>query len=129
MIEYDGKNWIRICFALRGSVAPRLLPRVAIAAGLGVLAWWAAQNAGFAIPPLAHTLIGVALGLLLVFRTNASFSRYVEARMLLGRVLDSSRDLARQLATLVPAHPEWPARRGDMLRWLGAFYRLLAQNV
>ncbi|HWB79150.1 MAG TPA: bestrophin family ion channel [Nannocystaceae bacterium] len=77
MIEYDPKNWVRICFALHGSVAPRLLPRVALAGAIGFGAQWAQERHGFTIPPLAHTLIGVALGLLLVFRTNASYGRYV----------------------------------------------------
>ena len=129
MIDYDPKRWLRICLALRGSVAPRLLPRVVIAAALGLVAQWAREHEGVAIPPLAHTLIGVALGLLLVFRTNASYARYVEARMLLGRILDASRDLARQLVTLVPDHPGWSSTRRDTLRWVGLFYRLVAQNV
>jgi putative membrane protein len=129
MIEYEPKNWVSICFSLRGSVAPRLMPRVVLAGALGFTAQWAREAHGFTIPPLAHTLIGVALGLLLVFRTNASYGRYVEARALLGRALDSSRDLARQLVTLIPEHPGWPAMRRDMLRWIGAFYRLIAQSV
>jgi ion channel-forming bestrophin family protein len=129
MIDYEPKSWLRICFSMRGSVAPRLLPRVAIAGALGFMAQWAKDHEGISIPPLVHTLIGVALGLLLVFRTNASYGRYIEARALLGRVLDSSRDLARQLVTLVPDHGGWAARRHDAIRWIGAFYRLLVQNV
>lgn len=129
MIEYDPKNWLRICLSMRGSVAPRLLPRVAIAGMIGWGAQWLDQSEDIWIPPLAHTLIGLALGLLLVFRTNASFARYVEARALLGRILDSSRDLARQFVTLVPDHSGWASRRRDVLRWTGAFYRLVAQSV
>jgi ion channel-forming bestrophin family protein len=129
MIDYEPKSWVRICFSMRGSVAPRLLPRVAIAGALGWAAQWLDREEGVWIPPLAHTLIGLALGLLLVFRTNASYGRYVEARTLLGRMLDASRDLARQLVTLVPDHPGWAARRRDVLRWTGAFYRLAAQSV
>ncbi len=129
MIEYEPKNWLRICLSMRGSVAPRLVPRVAIAAGLGWVAQWADQEEGFFIPPLAHTLIGLALGLLLVFRTNASYGRYIEARALLGRMLDASRDLARQFVTLVPDHAGWASRRRDVMRWISAFYRLSAQSV
>lgn len=129
MIEYDGRNWVRICLSLHGSVAPRLLPRVVFAAALGYGAQWAQETRGFSLPPLAHTLIGVALGLLLVFRTNASYGRYIEARALLGKALDASRDLARQLVAYIPDHPQWPKRRADCLRWMGAFYRLVAQSV
>jgi putative membrane protein len=129
MIDYDAKNWLRIVFTLRGSVLPSLLVRVTLAAGLGLLAWWAHANHSFALPTIAHTLIGVALGLLLVFRTNASYGRYVEARALLGRILDSSRDMSRQLATYVAPHPGLVETRREVVRLLGAFYRLVVQSV
>jgi putative membrane protein len=129
MIDYDAKAWLRIVVTVRGSVAVNLLGRVAIAVVLGVVAWLVHDTSEFAIPPVAHTLIGAALGLLLVFRTNASYGRYVEARELLGRIVNASRDLARQVITYVGDHPERAALRADVLRWLGAFYRLLVQNV
>ena len=51
------------------------------------------------LPATAHAMVGVALGLLLVFRTNASYARYWEGRILLGRMVNNCRDLARQSAT------------------------------
>ncbi len=129
MIDYDPKAWLRIVLSLRGAVAPRLAVRIAIAIALGFIAWWVHHSSAFAIPPLVHTLIGAALGLLLVFRTNASYGRYVEARELLGRIVNASRDLTRQVVTYVGDHPERAALRSDVLRWLGAFYRLLVHSV
>jgi putative membrane protein len=129
MIDYDPKSWLRIVLTIRGSVVPRLLGRVAIAGALGAFAAWSYAQGGVSIPPLAHTLIGVALGLLLVFRTNASYGRYVEARELLGRVVNATRDLARQVVVYVDDHPDRAALRGDVLRWMGAFYGLLVQSV
>jgi putative membrane protein len=129
MIDYEPKDWLRIVVTLRGAVAVRLMGRVAIAIVLGLVAWWVHGQGGFVIPPIAHTLIGAALGLLLVFRTNASYGRYVEARELLGRIVNCSRDLARQVVTYVADHPERAAVHADVLRWIAAFYRLLVQNV
>jgi putative membrane protein len=129
MIDYDPKAWLRIVLTLRGAVAPRLLGRVGIAFALGFVAWWAHAGWALAIPPLAHTLLGAALGLLLVFRTNASYGRYVEARELLGRIVNASRDLVRQMSAYVEDHPDRAALHADVLRWIGAFYRLLVQNV
>jgi putative membrane protein len=129
MIDYDPKRWLHIVLTLRGSVAPSLVGRVGIAVVLGLLAVWAHGQSDVAIPPLAHTLIGVALGLLLVFRTNASYSRYVEARELLGRIVNASRDLARQVATYVEPHPEQARLRHDVHRHLVAFFVLLTQNL
>jgi putative membrane protein len=129
MIDYEPRNWLSIILRVRGSVAPRLLVRVAITVGLAVVAMEIHQRHDIALPPLAHTLIGVALGLLLVFRTNASFSRFVEARELLGRIVNHSRDLARQVATYVTDHPGRAELHANTLRWIGAFYRLLVQNL
>lgn len=129
MIDYEPKEWLRIILHRRGSVAPRLVVRVAIALVLGIAAWLAHLHAEVALPPLAHTLIGVALGLLLVFRTNASFGRFVEARELLGRLVNHSRDLARQIATYLEDHPGRAAQQADAQRWIGAFYRLLVLNL
>jgi putative membrane protein len=114
MIEYDGRRWLPILFRLRGSVILRLLPRVVVTACLGVVAVMLLESRNFKIPSVAHALVGVALGLLLVFRTNASYDRYWEGRKLIGFMVNRTRDLARQtaylgdeartkLATLVPA--------------------------
>ena len=81
------------------------------------------------MPPLAHTLIGVALGLLLVFRTNASYGRYIEARELVGRITNGSRDLARQIATYVVPHGEHAVTCHECGRYIGAFYRLVVQSL
>src|SRR4249920_815892 len=54
------------------------------------------------LPSNVHTLVGVALGLLLVFRTNASYDRFWEGRRLIGSILDNARDLGRQTAAFLP---------------------------
>ncbi len=53
-----------------------------------------------AIPATAHSLIGVALGLLLVFRTNASYDRFWEGRKLWGGMVNTCRNIARVGVTL-----------------------------
>jgi putative membrane protein len=125
MIEYEGRAWLSIIFRAHGSVIPRLWSRIAMAAGLGVAAQLLLEYRGVKIPTLAHTLVGVALGLLLVFRTNASYDRYWEGRRLLGSMVNRSRDLARQLVAYVPAG-ELRARLG---RLVIAHYRLVAQTL
>ena len=129
MIDYDHHRWLKIVFTFHGSVASRMIGRIGLAAGLGVVAVWAHRTAGVAVPPIAHTLIGVALGLLLVFRTNASYGRYAEARTLLGQLVWASRDLARQLAASVPRDAHGVAARRDISRWTSAYYRLLVQKL
>ncbi|GAB5035190.1 Hypothetical protein NocV09_02400660 [Nannochloropsis oceanica] len=51
-----------------------------------------------AIPSKVHTLLGSSLGLLLVFRTNASYARYWEGRALWEKLHSKTRDLARMIS-------------------------------
>lgn len=125
MIDYDGRSWLPILFRIRGSVIPRLLPRCLIAAAIGAGAVIALEERGFKIPTLAHTLVGVALGLLLVFRTNASYDRYWEGRRLIGFMVNRSRDLARQVA----AYIENAEARARIVTLIPAFYWLAAQTL
>ena len=53
------------------------------------------------IPLHGHTLIGVALGLLLVFRTNASYDRFWEGRRQWGNIVNDSRNIARLATSLL----------------------------
>lgn len=125
MIDYDGRNWLSILFRTRGSVIPRLVPRIVVATALGVVAVLLLEKRGFKLPSIAHALVGVALGLLLVFRTNASYDRYWEGRKLLGFMVNRTRDLARQIGMYV----EDPAARAALAKLVPAFYWLAAQTL
>jgi putative membrane protein len=125
MIDYDTKAWYAIVFQLRGSVMPRLIPRVILVAGAGALAAWIYSLSKFHVTPLAHTLIGAALGLLLVFRTNASYDRYWEGRKKLGMIVNRCRDLARQFASWVPDESD----RDELRRHVVAMAALINQTL
>jgi putative membrane protein len=51
------------------------------------------------IPDITLSLLGAVLGILLAFRTNSAYARWWEARQLWGRLVNSSRSLARQAIT------------------------------
>lgn len=130
MIAYDAKGWLSVVLRVRGSVLPRLLFRIVIAVAVGGVAAHLNDTKGVHVPSIAHTLIGVALGLLLVFRTNASYDRYWEGRRLLGQMVNRSRDLARQLATLVTGDHDAVAReRSTMQRHVSLFFALSRQAL
>src|SRR5581483_1443159 len=65
-----------------------------------------------------HSLVGVALGLLLVFRTNASYDRFWEGRKLWGTIVNESRNLARSARAFLK---DDPALRDEVLDWAAAF--------
>ncbi len=101
MVPYNPKQWDRILFSARGTVLPRTLKRVVIYGGL-TAAVWAWNTYGMrltAIDPLGHSLLGVALGLLIVFRTNTSYDRYWEGRKLWGQMVTAARNLIRGAAS------------------------------
>jgi putative membrane protein len=50
-----------------------------------------------------HSLLGFALSLLLVFRTNTAYDRWWEGRKLWGTLVNSSRNMAIKLHALLPA--------------------------
>ena len=60
------------------------------------------------LPPLAHTLLGGALGLLLVFRTNAAYDRFWEARRQWGVVTAECRNLASLAVTFMTPRQALP---------------------
>ncbi|HXK17744.1 MAG TPA: bestrophin family protein, partial [Polyangiaceae bacterium] len=126
MIDYDAKGFIGIIFRLRGSVFPQLLPRILVVTGVGAVAAWVEQQSHFSIAPIAHTLIGVALGLLLVFRTNASYDRFWEGRKLLGGIVNRSRDLVRQAAVWLA---DEPAPQAEVRRLVVAMVALVHQRL
>lgn len=126
MVDYEPKRWLKLVLTLRGSVVKGVAARVFLCAGVGAVAQVIFARQGFKIPPIAHTLIGAALALLLVFRTNASYDRFWEGRRLIGAMGNRLRDFARQVATLVP--PE-NGERERLGRHLAAFYRLSVQAL
>ena len=59
-----------------------------------------------AIPETAHALVGVALGLLLVFRTNASYDRFWEGRKQWGSIVNECRNLGRAASVHLADAPD-----------------------
>jgi putative membrane protein len=132
MIEYDGKNWVEVILRVRGSVVPRLLPRIVLVSVIGVGAQYLHVTRNVALPPLTHTLLGVVLGLLLVFRTNVSYDRWWEGRRLLGSMVNRSRDLARQVAVFVPdiaRAASGETERAILRRHVAAYFVLACQGL
>jgi putative membrane protein len=127
LIDYDAKSWFGVLARTRGSVGPRLLPRMLIVGGIGGVAAFLFDRYKFHTPAVAHTMIGVALGLLLVFRTNASFDRWWEGRKLLGGIVNRTRDLARQLHAFVPSDSR--SVSDDSVRLLNAFFAVAMQGL
>jgi putative membrane protein len=112
MIDYDPKHWTSHLLDLRGSMFHAIIGRVLACVGWStvvlVVHQWLVHRFNFdhdSIPPTAHTLVGVALGLLLVFRTNTSYDRFWEGRKLWGSIVNESRNQARACTVFLKDDP------------------------
>jgi putative membrane protein len=119
MIQYDSHRWSDHLFDVKGSLIPEIILRV-----LSCVAWATAVVAvdhhlrPLAMPTTVHTLVGLALGLLLVFRTNSSYDRFWEGRRLWGNLVNESRNLARAAAVHLRGDP---VLLDHVIRWTAAF--------
>lgn len=129
MIDYDRTSWWRTCFAWRGTVLPHILDRVGLLTGfclaLYLLDDLVLKGAGTPLPaldPLGHSVLGVALSMLIVFRTNSSNNRFWEARGHWGMIVNTTRNLVRTAATYAP-----PAE--DLARLVSAWVILVKEQL
>ena len=95
----------------------------------GALTVWnstvATASAVVHLGPLPFTVCTVALGMLVTFRTNASYNRFVEARNLWGEIINSSRDLLRQSIMWMPGEEQEDKDNRQRLRDLIVAYPIL----
>lgn len=122
-LRYSDADWLPVIMSLHQSkilarIKGHLVANVLIACCVAMarVVFWpeAVVSAGSTV---VHSLLGGALSLLLVFRTNAAYDRWWEARKAWGRVLTTSREIGRcacflhersrlELASAVCAFPE-----------------------
>src|SRR5262245_38065754 len=114
----------REVFARQGSIIPQVLPLVLtfglIASGIWGVARFAENllDLRCALEIMPFEFAGAALGVLLVFRTNAGYDRWWEARKLWGGFVDRTRNLVISAMTYGPTDPEW---REKFVRWVAAY--------
>ncbi len=120
MIDYDPHKWTDHLFQVKGSMVREIFGRT-----VAVVAWSAAVT-GFhlyvrpvGVPSTLHSLIGLALSLLLVFRTNSANDRFWEGRKAWGAIVNESRNLARAARVFLPTNR--PDLREPLVSWLASF--------
>lgn len=79
-----------------------------------MLEYYGFNSSHFQSTTAVHSLLGIVLGLFLVFRTNSAYDRWWEGRRLWGSMVNSTRNFALKLNAYLPESAkeerEWFAR-------------------
>ncbi len=130
MINYDPKRWWHVLLSFPRSRIFTTLILDVLGVGLyaGIVVW---VELRFEIQdpfgPSILSLLGIILGLLLVFRTNTAYDRWWEGRRFWGQLTNVSRALARQLDALLP--PPSTERRATYAELLAAYPHALSERL
>ncbi len=107
-------------FSLSRAVSPGVRWRM-LTFGIIALAVWATAAYTTLIPPseiAPYELIGAALAVLLMLRTNTGYDRWYEGRKLWGGIVNQSRNLAQAGVAYGPSDDAW---RSQFVTWVAAF--------
>lgn len=132
MIGYDNKNWLGLLFTFKGSIIKRIAPRLLIFIVITSILILLQEYQIFTInvKPTPWTIVGVALGLLLVFRTNTAYDRFWEGRRLWGDVINATRTMAiNAIAYISPDHAESLMIKEKLIKLLMVFSKLMKQRL
>ncbi len=111
MINYNPKDWFTFIFRFhKADTVRQLLPMIigisvysAVIAYMELEYWQLSSNNYLKNIPVMHTLLGFAISMLLVFRTNTAYDRWWEGRKLWGSLVNNSRNIAMKLNAILPA--------------------------
>jgi ion channel-forming bestrophin family protein len=109
MIAYNPKDWFTFIFKFpKADTFRRLLPVMLgiilysfIVAYLEVDYFKLSQTSYVKNINVIHSLLGILISMLLVFRTNTAYDRWWEGRKLWGSLVNNSRNLALKLASML----------------------------
>ena len=108
MVKYNPKTWFSLIFhSYSRHVLKTLLPVLIFMAAFSfvvcyvILDYLDLEAHEFQGTTTVHSLLGIVLGLFLVFRTNSAYDRWWEGRRLWGGIVNSTRNLALKIAAYV----------------------------
>lgn len=106
MKAYNPRHWFSLIFSFHKSDSAR--PLIPALLGLGLLTaglcyiHLKVEPIRFVSTIVMHSLLGLAISLLLVFRTNTAYERWWEGRKLFGELVNNSRNLMLKINAFLP---------------------------
>ncbi len=106
MKAYNPKHWFSLIFSFHKSdsfrqLIPAFIGLTILTAGLCYL-HLRVEGIHFISTIIMHSLLGLVISLLLVFRTNTAYERWWEGRRLLGELVNNSRNLMLKINAYIP---------------------------
>jgi putative membrane protein len=109
MINYNPKEWFTFIFRFhKADTFRKLFPLIVaiciyswIIAYLEISYFQLSDTSHVKNIPVMHSLLGFAISMLLVFRTNTAYDRWWEGRKLWGSLVNNSRNLAIKLSVIL----------------------------
>lgn len=116
----EHKNFWHEVFVASKYVMPGVKWRVFIFGICSTIVWLVGSTTDWisTTEVAGYELIGVALVVLVMLRTNTGYDRWYEGRKLWGGIVNQSRNLAQVGLAYGPSDPEW---RDQFVRWVAAF--------
>ncbi|MEO6732458.1 MAG: bestrophin family ion channel [Ferruginibacter sp.] len=110
MISYNPKEWFTFIFRFhKADTFRKLGPLIlgicvysGLVAYLEIEYFQLSETSHVRNIPVMHTLLGFAISMLLVFRTNTAYDRWWEGRKQWGALVNNSRNLAMKLSVMIP---------------------------
>lgn len=124
MVSISKKRpWLQAALQLRGSVIPAILPRTVLCGLFGIfISTLYSFGLPVSQPSLSSVIPSIVLGLLLVFRTNTAYERFWEGRKCWGTLVNTVRNLARQIwVSVIDKEPQDRTEKIAALKLLVAF--------
>lgn len=135
MITYDPRDWFRPVFLIhKAETFRKLWPLLLLCGGYSaVVAYLEVEHLNLANDrfmkniPMMHSLLGFAISMLLVFRTNTAYDRWWEGRKQWGALVNATRNLSTKLAAMLD--PSDNTDRAFFARLIGLFPQELRQHL
>lgn len=135
MIQYNPKDWFVALFSIHKAdtfraLTPLLLFFIFYSWGIVYLEveyFKLSENSAAKNLTIMHTLLGFAISMLLVFRTNTAYDRWWEGRKLWGSLVNTSTNLALKIKTYVDK-----SRKEDLnffAKYIPLYSRVLAIHL
>lgn len=123
----ESKSFLGTALAWKGSVTPKVLPRVIVAAIYALIICYIEPlfpGFSFSITPFEYS--GALLAVILVLRVNAGHDRWWEARKIWGAIVNQSRNLALVIYGYGDQSNEI---RQTLLKWIAAWPHVMRGSL